>query len=119
MSGDDTATGEGETREEIIQHKLFLQYTKLNALKGRKEPLESNTMAFGSGTDGGANGVSASIDSSEATGMSLKIRVAEVRVKGAPSAAPPSPTASFTRVQDRTTSATPAAVKQGADKEKL
>lgn len=79
------------------------------------KPLASNRMASGSGIEGGTNGVSVSSDSSGPTAMSLKTRVAGVRVKGEPPPIPPIPTPSSTKEQESTTSATPLAEKQGTD----
>ncbi|PWA23970.1 hypothetical protein CCH79_00010927 [Gambusia affinis] len=63
-------------------------------------------MRSGSGTEGGANGVSVSRDSSGPTGTSRRTRVAGVREKREPPPIPPIPTPSSTREQERTTFAT-------------
>lgn len=78
--------------------------------------MASIRMASGSGTDGGTNGVILSSDSSGATAMSLKTRVAGVRVKKAPTLMPPISTPSSKRVQESTTSTPVLPEKQDVDK---
>lgn len=98
--------------EKRILISVYITPNFNNNLRGQVKPLTSNRMASGSGIEGGTNGVRDSSDSSGATAMSLKTRVAGVRVNREPPPIPPIPTPSSTRLQDSTTSATPLAERE-------